>query len=123
VLVAAQYWQPVLQGECRDPSVVRRDRTARPSESHPQRGVGDSGRLRDGEDVEARQLGLEPRLVSPAMPGLGDAIAEFAQHNDRDRRTRLPPQNLSDGGISVHERGERAADGTIVAPITKSAAI
>ena len=41
------------------------------------------------------------------MSGLGDAVAELAQHDDWNSRTRLPAQDFADASISVHERGER----------------
>src|SRR6202795_1480693 len=41
------------------------------------------------------------------MLGLRDSVTEFAQHDHRDRRPRLPPQNLTDTRFAVHERGQR----------------
>ena len=107
VLVPAQDRKPVLQGEGRDPGVVRRDRTTEAPEGHPQPGVGDSGPVRHGEDLEMRKVGLQPRFVGCAMAGLRDAVPEFAQHDDRNGRTNLPAQGVADTSIPIHERRQR----------------
>src|SRR5512135_1870225 len=105
--VATQDGKTVLKGERRNPRVVGRNRPAGALEHHAQSRVGARRRFGDRKELEIFQIRIEPSFVGRAMPGLGDAVPEFAQDDDRYRDPRLHAKDAADTRIAAHECGKR----------------
>ena len=99
VFVAVEDWQAELESERRDPDIVRRDGSTESLQRRPNLGIRQRGRFGHGQDLELRQVIVEPLFVGAAMPGTSDTVSKFPEHDDRDGDTSLARQPRPDGRL------------------------
>ena len=107
VFIPAHYRKPVLERQRGDPSIVGRNWAPSLLQSDSNRRVGLRGVVADIHYFEIRQMFDQPILVSFAMPRVGYAVAELAEHDDRDSQSRFTAKEFTQRGVTVDKRRQR----------------
>jgi hypothetical protein len=98
--IARQHGQIVLERQGRNPRVVGGNGLSSLAEA----GVMRRRLLADRQELESRQVHLEPVIVGRAVTRIGDSVQELPEHDDRDCGARLAAQDIADSRCAIEKR-------------------
>ena len=104
--IAAKKWKRVLSAKRGDPEIVGGNGFALASQLECNFSVILAGRLGDIQHEAVAQQTCEPVLIACPVPGLGDPIAIFAEHNHGDRHLVGARKNRNDGRVAIGRSGQ-----------------
>jgi len=97
----------MLKCERGDPCIVGRNRAPCLLECDSNCRVGDGGVVADIHDFEIRQMFDQPILVGFAMSRARDAVAKFAEHDDRNSQSRFTAKEFTQRRVTIDKRRQR----------------